>query len=287
MKFNEDTLNKLEEFIDNYLKEVKEKYKTNKAAMDKVEHIERTVLLTKRITSNDRMSIIAAKYHDIGRFAQLELLGSFNDSVLLHHNIGEDVITRAVFKGELDVSDELNAIRQVVQYHGRQNFIPYKPELAEGVNELIDIISRVDEIENGCIGATGYLLREAEEDSKGYKKDNPDLDMKKVSPEVWQFFVKGEKFDKIKYCKTYADYTLFASLLAIQALKGKDREIAKAAMDLKCNGYESALDGYRDIFSKLIQPEYNKEAFAILSSFYNKQYENPIEKDKNGQEIND
>ena len=97
MKFNEDTLNKLEEFIDNYIKEVKEKYKTNKAAMDKVEHIERTVLLTKRITSNDRMSIIAAKYHDIGRFAQLELLGSFNDSVLLHHNIGEDVITRAVF----------------------------------------------------------------------------------------------------------------------------------------------------------------------------------------------
>lgn len=286
MNFNNETLDKLEEFIDNYLKEMEEKYKTNNAAMDKIEHIKRTVILGKRISPNNRIAKIALKFHDIGRFEQLRLLGSFNDGALLHHNIGEDVITRAVFKGELEISEELNAIRQVVQYHGRQKFIPYKPELSDEVSELIDIVSRVDEIENGCIGATGYLLREAEEDAKGYKKENPELDMSKVSPEVWGFFSKGEKFDKMKYCKTYADYALFASVLAIQALKGKDREIAKAAMDLKCNGYESALEGYKNIFSKLIQLEYHKEAFAILSSFYNKQHETPIENDKKGQEIN-
>lgn len=269
MKVNDEVLDKLEAYIDRYLAEMEEKYKSNKAAMDKIEHIKRVVLLAKRMTSNNRMSVIATKYHDIGRFKQLELIGSFNDGMMLHHNIGEDVITRAVFKGDLDISDELNAIRQVVQYHGRQKFIPFKPELSDGVDELIDIVSRVDELENGCIGATGYLLREAEEDAKGYKRDNPDLDMKSVSPEVWEFFSKGEKFDKMKHCKTYADYTLFASILAIQALKGKDREIAKVAMDLKCNGYESALEGYKDIFLKLIDLQYSEKAFEILQGFYN------------------
>lgn len=272
MNLNTQILDELEAYIDNYLLEVEEKYKENKSAIDKIEHIKRTVLLTKRITSNDRLSIIATKFHDIGRFKQLELIGSFNDGILLHHNVGEDVITRAIFKGELKISEELNAIRQVIQYHGRQKFIPYKPELSEGVSELIDIISRVDEIENGCIGATGYLLREAEEDSKGYKKENPDLDMSSVSPDVWEFFSKGEKFDKMKYCKTYADYTLFAGILAIQALKGEDRQIAKAAMDLKCNGYQSALEGYKDIFSRLIESRYSEMAYKVLKGFYDKQY---------------
>ena len=270
MERNNQILDELEKWIDEYLSEMSKKYENNQTAIDKLNHIKNTVTLTKRMTSNDRMSVIATKFHDIGRFKQLELLGSFNDGELLHHNVGEDVITRAIFKGELKISDELNAIRQVIQYHGRQKFIPYKPELDEGVNELIDIVSRVDEIENGCIGATGYLIREAEEDAKGYRKNNPDLDMKSVSPEVWEFFSKGEKFDKMKFCKTYADYTLFASVLAIQALKGNDREIAKAAMDLKCNGYESALDGYKDIFSKLIDPKYNEQAFKVLKEFYDK-----------------
>ncbi len=281
---NNIVLDELEKFIDNYLKEMEEKYSDNKAAMDKIAHINNVVTLTKRMTNNNRMAIIAAKFHDLGRFKQLELLGNFNDGVLLHHNIGEDVITRAVFQGKLNISNELNAIRQVVQYHGRQKFIPYKPELSDGVEDLIDIVSRVDEIENGCIGATGYLEREAQEDAKGYKKENPKLDMTKVSPEVWKFFSKGEKFDKLKYCKTYADYTLFASVLAIQALKGQDRDIAKAAMELKANGYESALEGYKDIFSKLVQPEYSKKAFEVLDGFYKNKDFKYVE-DKTNEEI--
>lgn len=178
----------------------------------------------------------------------------------------------------------MNSIRQVIQYHGREQFIPYKPELSEETRQLIDIISRVDEIENGCIGATGYLIREAKDDVKGYKQDNPDIDMKEVSPEVWEFFSRGEKFDKMKHCKTYADYTLFASVLAIQGLKGKDRRVAQLAMDLSCNGYQSALEGYRDIFSKLIEPKYAKEAFKVLEGFYKDReykYNEPVITDGN------
>ena len=268
MDWDSEVLDELEEYIDAYLEEMAEKYKDNKAALDKLSHIKNVTSLAKIVSNDDRMAIIAAKFHDIGRFKQLELLGSFNDGILLHHYIGEDVVTRAVFNRQLSASKELNAIRQVVQYHGRQAYIPYKPELAEGVIGLIDVISRVDGIENGCIGATGYLVREAETDAKGYRENNPDLDMKSVSPEVWEFYSKGQKFDKLKYCKTYADYTLFAAILAIEALKGKDRDVARIAMDIEANGYESALAGYKDIFSKLVAPEYADKAFEVLNGYY-------------------
>jgi len=268
MDWDSEVLDELEAYIDAYLEEMAEKYKDNKAALDKLSHIKNVTSLAKIVSNDDRMAIIAAKFHDIGRFKQLELLGSFNDGILLHHYIGEDVVTRAVFNRQLSVSKELNAIRQVVQYHGRQAYIPYKPELAEGVIGLIDVISRVDGIENGCIGATGYLVREAETDAKGYRENNPDLDMKSVSPEVWEFYSKGQKFDKLKYCKTYADYTLFAAILAIEALKGKDRDVARIAMDIEANGYESALSGYKDIFSKLVAPEYADKAFEVLNGYY-------------------
>ena len=268
MDWDSEVLDELEAYIDAYLEEMAEKYKDNKAALDKLSHIKNVTSLAKIVSNDDRMAIIAAKFHDIGRFKQLELLGSFNDGILLHHYIGEDVVTRAVFNRQLSVSKELNAIRQVVQYHGRQAYIPYKPELAEGVIGLIDVISRVDGIENGCIGATGYLVREAGTDAKGYRENNPDLDMKSVSPEVWEFYSKGQKFDKLKYCKTYADYTLFAAILAIEALKGKDRDVARIAMDIEANGYESALAGYKDIFSKLVAPEYADKAFEVLNGYY-------------------
>ena len=268
MDWDNEVLDELERYIDTYLEEMAIKYKDNKAALDKLSHIKNVTSLAKIVSNDDRMAIIAAKFHDIGRFKQLELLGSFNDGVLLHHYIGEDVVTRAIFNHQLSVSKELNAIRQVVQYHGRQAFIPYRPELAEGVIDLIDVVSRVDGIENGCIGATGYLEREAETDAKGFRANNPDLDMKSVSPEVWEFYTKGQKFDKLKYCKTYADYTLFAAILAIEALSGKDRDVAKIAMDIEANGYPSALAGYKDIFSKLVSPKYADKAFKVLNGYY-------------------
>ncbi len=38
----------------------------------------------------------------------------------------------------------------------------------------------------------------------------------------------------MKYCKTYADYVLFVNILAITALREKDRNIAKEALDFEC-----------------------------------------------------
>ena len=141
---------------------------------------------------------VATKCHDIGRFLQYELLGKFDDAIVLHHTLGEDVVTRAAFKGKIKITPELDIIRSAIMFHGRIDYMPYLAELNAEIKEIVDIVSRVDGIENGCIGAIGYLERECKEDAKNYKKNNPDLDMKQVSPKVLKFYLKGEKFDKIK-----------------------------------------------------------------------------------------
>ena len=273
-----ENIDKLEEFIDTYLQEMHKKYKDNPTVQDKLEHIARVTVLTEKLCPNDRLAKIAAKYHDIGRFPQMELLGSFNDGKVLHHYLGEDFIARAVYQGKLEPSKELETIRLVVSYHARMSFMPYKSEMPKQAINMVNSIGRVDDIENGCIGAVSYLEREAVTDAKGYKKENPEIDHTKVSPEVWEFFQKGEKFDKMKFCKTYADYTLFAAVLAITSLKGKDRALAKQALRLPCKGswlegqerkqYTSALEGYNDIFSRLIEKEKAMEAYKILEGFY-------------------
>lgn len=273
-QINKQELDKIENFIDNYLKEMEEKYKDNPAAQEKLNHIKRVVVLVDEICPNDDLARVAAKAHDVGRFPQLEILGGFNDGKVLHHYLGEDFITRAIYQGKLDPTRELDLIRAVIKYHGRERFLPFVEQIPEDAKKIINIVGRVDGIENGCIGAIGYLEREARDDVKGYKANNPDMDMKKVSPEVFEFFKKGQKFDKMKYCKTYADYTLFAAVLAIEALRGQDRNIAKAAMNISSHGYKNTLEGYNAIFDSLVGEEHKENCKKILAGFYNnKDYE--------------
>ena len=268
MKYNKRVVKKLEKFVDDYIKNMENKYKNIPAIQDKIKHIKRTVVLVEKMAPGNDLVRVATKYHDIGRFLQYELLGKFDDAIVLHHTLGEDVVTRAAFKGEIKITPELDIIRSSIMFHGRIDYMPYLAELGVEVREIVDIVSRVDGIENGCIGAIGYLERECKEDAKNYKKNNPDLDMKQVSPQVLKFYLKGEKFDKIKYCKTYADYVLFASILAIEALRGKDRTIAKEAMDLECFGYQNAIEGYKDLFKKMIDSNLVDICIECLEGFY-------------------
>lgn len=272
-EYSEDVLAELEKFIDNYLDEKIEEYGKDESRerdtlYNKIQHIKRTATIAAALTDN-KLVVLAAKYHDIGRIPQLEFLGGFRDDLILHHNLGEDLITRMIFKKQLKPSVELDTIRQAIMYHGRMQFIPFKESpIEQDAIELTEIISVVDDLDNGCIGALGYLERETVTDAKGYKAKNPDLDMKEVSPRVMEFFRKGEKFDKLSECNTYADYILFASVLAIQSLKGKYSNYAKKLMSIPCFGYNNALEGYKDLYTKFINPEYAMEAFDILSSYY-------------------
>ena len=241
----------------------------SKQLKEKLAHIRRTVGITNEITNGNKLAVAAAKLHDIGRFPQYELLGGFKDYLILHHNLGEDLISRLLFKYILEPSDELDIIRQAIQYHGRMQFIPFKQSpLLSDAEEVTEIVSEVDDLDNGCIGALGYIEGEILNDSKDYQKNNPDLDMKSVSPRVLDFFSRGEKFNKMTECKTYADYLLFASVLAIQSLKGKHREMAAKLLETPCFGYANAMEGYRDLFCKYLDPQIALEAYDTFYSFY-------------------
>ena len=274
--YSEDELDVLNDFIDKYLHEVEQKYRKeiksfdkNETIIHKIEHIKRTVKLARIISNNNKMAIVAAKFHDIGRIPQFEILGGFRDDLILHHNLGEDLITRLVFKGVLKPSIELDTIRQSVMYHGRMNFIPFiEDPITKEAKEVTEIISTADDLDNGCVGALGYIENEILTDAKHYIEKNPGLDMKMVSPKVWASYLKGEKFDKLTDCKTYADYLLFAAVLAIQSLKGHFGKIATSLMETPCFEYENALDGYRILFSKYIDKSLSNEAYNVLYNYY-------------------
>ena len=276
IEYNIDTLQKLEDFIDKYLdlkyQEYKQKLENKKgedSILRKIEHIRRTAKMAGIITDNNKLVIVAAKFHDIGRIPQYEILGGFRDDLILHHNLGEDLITRKVFKGELELSEELDIIRQSVMYHGRMRFVPFKESpITREASEITEIISEVDDIDNGCVGALGYIENEILTDAKNYLGKNPNLDMRSVSPRVFDFYSKGEKFNKLTECHTYADYLLFAAILAIQSLIGKNKKLAASLMEVPCFGYENALQGYKELFCKYVDPSLSLDAYNILYNYY-------------------
>lgn len=266
--FDKSNLEKLNSYIDKFMMEQLEKYKGNKTMEDKTIHILRCNMLMSLIKKDDEMAILGCKFHDIGRFMQYEKLGKFDDKFLSHNLFGEFFLQNEIKNGNLESSYELDTIRLISMYHGLESIIPEKTQLPDEVLEAIKAVSIVDEIDNGCIAALGYLEHEVETDAKNYIQNNPELDMKTVSPEVLQFFLRGEKFDKIKYCKTYADYILFACVLAIKSLKSENYKVAKTAMMQKCYKYSNALEGYKDLFEKYIDPRYSSLCYEALLGFY-------------------
>lgn len=80
MKYNKRTIKKLEKYIDNYIESMRNKYKNVPAIQDKINHINRTAILVKKIAPKNDLARVATKYHDIGRFLQYELLGKFDDA---------------------------------------------------------------------------------------------------------------------------------------------------------------------------------------------------------------
>ena len=160
-------------------------------------------------------------------------------------------------------------IKAVIMYHGGTKYISNNEKLDNESLELVEMSSRIDALDNGCRGVFLYIEDECLKDSKNYKKNNPNLDMKSVSNDVLNMFLDGKSFDKIKYCKTYADYILFAASLAIKSLRGPDSIIAKKIMSQECGKYKNALDGYKDLFEKYIQADKIYECFNCLSYYYN------------------
>lgn len=283
MKINVENLNAIQNFNQEIIDSYKLKYNNTIPELnDKIEHIFRVKEIATKHWNNDPLIVTSAFTHDIGRFLQYDLLGKFDDITLSHHYIGTHILSRAIAQGKLKMSKELDVINTVVTYHGRSQYIPFNKKLPRYAKKVLDIISRIDAIENGCLGAISYIVRECETDAKNYKKNNPELDMKMLSPNVCNFICEGKSFDKIKYCNTYADYVVFAVSLAIKSLRGKDRVIAKDIMknytccrpvkddlgNVIIKTYSNAVEGYEEILGILLYEDDKNLIMKILKGFF-------------------
>lgn len=244
-------------------------FSSNAAALQtKVAHIENVIGLAVSIANFKKEEVdiellkVLAEHHDDGRVNQYQLLGKFWDTEVSHFALGVERVNNFITQHEeVEVDKEIDLLRKVMEYHGRMRLLPV--ETTEEERKYISIISDADTFENAtsCIS---YLIREVREDAKGYKNENPEADQKMVTnPEIWNWYKNGIKFDKFKFCHTYADYILFAATLATNVIK-KYGDIAKECFSKAAYGFESRLDGFDKTFEECLNPQDAEKAKRIL-----------------------
>ena len=238
--------------------------------LGKKEHIKNVITLSRTLADYlhsdlDRNFLdICSEHHDDGRVNQYELLGKFWDTKISHNSLGIDRFNKFLIdEGDFTVDTSLEIFRDVILYHGRMKLANLSPES----KKYVEIVTAADDFENVC-SCISYLLKEVETDAKGYISNNPQADQTFVSDFVFEHFKNGEKFDKIKYCNTYAEYILFVATLAIDCIK-KYGNLAKLALSQPGYGYSSIILGFKDIFEKTLSSDMAKDSYKFLSSSIN------------------
>lgn len=269
--------NRIDIFIDYW----KSEYAGDAAMSDKLRHIDSTVELVGLLEVDDKDKEVlraGAKYHDVGRYWQYKLIGSFDDRIVSHIDIGAEYVESMIKSGELPEGRETEYLLNMTRYHGRDTS---EAGLDWDNQRYVELITAVDRIQNSCIGALDYLEREKITDAKHYacelQQANPASSaehiadaMTQVSPEVWEHYERGETFDKIKLCQTYADYFLFAMTLGMNYLQHDDpvvRNLAKKCYAITNENGKTVAEAYRDILEKHVDPEYAGRAADILKGF--------------------
>lgn len=206
--------------------------------------------------------------HDIGRSAQWNIQHSFNDRLVNHRYIALQMVEQYIRDNKVEVTPDWKIVTDVMQYHGVSHMYPF---VSEASLPYVKIVSQADDIENGCLGALGYLEDEKARDDKGYIAADPYRNQRDCNPELFGYLERGEKFNKMELCHTYAEYFIFAAMLAVNACIHHG-EIAKKAMATHCYSYNQecvtvysdAVDGYCRIFEQHLHPEDAKRACAII-----------------------
>lgn len=244
----------------------------------KREHIQNVISLVNRLYETSEaqslycydLLLVCAAMHDIGRKKQFELLGKFWDTEVSHNALGVDhldawiskqrtIIESAVQIRTAEVQEQINILRDVILYHGRQDLC-----FNEVSKPYVDMVTAADDLENAA-SCISYLVREVEEDAKGYRKENPDADQKAFSDFVFDCFKNGDKFDKSVYCHTYAEYVLFAATLMTSSCR--KHPFASTLLKEAGYGYPSILEGYKDVFEKTLTPEMAVRAYRVLCKY--------------------
>lgn len=208
---------------------------------------------------------VLAEHHDDGRVDQYRLLGKLLDTEVSHNVLGADRLEKFITHNNLEVDVEIQLLRNVMMYHGRQHLAP---QLGKEERVYIDLVTVADDFENAT-SCVSYFIKEVENDEKGYVKSNPDADQKEVTSDfIWHSYATGRKFEKMQYCKTYADYILFGGTLATACIT-KYNEVAKTALMQPGYGYSSILEGFKVTFEKTLTAEDAERAYEILAGMLN------------------
>lgn len=240
----------------------------------KMKHVEAVIKTADSIANFQHADVdrellsVLAEHHDDGRENQYRLLGKFWDTEVSHNVLGADRLEKFVTHYNLEVDAEMQLLRNVMLYHGRQHLAP---QLTAEEKVYIDLVTAADDFENAC-SCVSYLIREVENDEKGYIKSNPTADQKHLTKEsadyVWKCFKEGKKFDKNKICKTYADYVMFAATLATMNIV-KYSDIAKMAFMQPGYGYSTILEGFAETFDATLTKADATRAYNILHGMLN------------------
>jgi len=234
-------------------------------------HVKNVVRLGMKLpmsSLNPELVQIALQLHDIGRSVQWAISKNFSDREINHRYNALQMVENFIRGEKCDISYDWIVVTEVMQYHGVSHMYPFAHDFAL---PYIQLVSLADDIENGCNGALGYLEDEKERDDKGYIHDDPKRDQKDLNPELLGYLERGEKFNKMTLCHTYAEYFVFAAMLAVNACNNAG-EIAKEAMKDKCYCYEDndgthwldAVDGYCYIFNKHLHSNDAERACTIM-----------------------
>lgn len=230
-------------------------------------HVENVIRFAEKLYDKSGVAIskelllLCAEHHDDGRVDQYRLLGKFWDSEISHNVLGlerfDKYLLHEDFENPTDASIQI--FRDVMLYHGRLQLC------VSSISYLyIAIITAADDLENAA-ACVSYLIREVETDAKGYRHDNPDADQTYVSKFVFDHFVSGEKFDKMKYCHTYGEYVLFAATLMTSCIKKYN--FAREILLQPGYGYPSILAGYKKVFEATLPSEMAEKAYKVLCEY--------------------
>lgn len=202
-----------------------------------------------------------AEHHDDGRVNQYEILGKFDDRTLSHNVLGVERFDKWIQQNHFvaPFGTCIQIFRDVMLYHGRLNLC-----ITAESKPYVELITAADDIDNAA-SCVSYLIREINTDAKSYVKSAPNKDQKLASDFVFEHFANGEKFDKMKYCTTYAEYVLFAATLMTSCIKKYN--FAKDLLNHPGYGYPSILEGYKHVFEYALTPDLAKKAYDVLFSY--------------------
>lgn len=233
---------------------------TKRLHIKRVVETARAIAQVQRSTVNKELLDVLAEHHDDGRVDQYKILGKFWDTELHHCVLGAERLDAWLHENNVDADEETNLLRKVMLYHGR---LDIAENVSEKECEYIELITAADDFENGT-SCVSYLIREIETDAKGYVASNPKDNQKIVTSQmIWDCYESGTKYDKLKYCKTYADYILFAGMLATNCIK-RYGSIAKTALQQPGYGYSSILEGFKATFDYALEADDAAKAYKIM-----------------------